>query len=103
MEERERGKAQQRQLTPRRPTEVAKILVPPETEDLLLSCLAKNPADRFASAAALAEALEAIPRAPDGDRAEARRWWRELRARQESAPSSAAPTLTITVDLGDRA
>jgi serine/threonine-protein kinase len=88
---------------PRRPTEVAKIHLPQELEDLILRCLAKDPADRFASASQLAEALEAIPRARDWDRAEARRWWRELRARQEEPPTAAAPTLTITVDLGDRA
>jgi serine/threonine-protein kinase len=88
---------------PRRPTEVAKILLPKELEDLILRCLAKNPGDRFESASQLAEALEAIPRAPDWDRADARRWWREFRARQEVPPSAAAPTLTITVDLGDRA
>src|SRR5690606_9007434 len=39
---------------PRRPTEVAKIHVPTELEDLILRCLAKDPAARFASAPALA-------------------------------------------------
>ena len=88
---------------PRRPSEVAPIQLPPELEDLLLRCLAKDPAARYASAAALAEALAAIPRPPGWDVAEARRWWRELRAREEAPPSAAAPTMTITVNLGDRA
>ena len=89
--------------TPRRPSEVAPIHLPPELEALILRCLAKDPAARFGSAAELAAALEAVPRARDWDRTEAQRWWRELRARQEAPPSAAAPTLTITVDLGDRA
>ena len=88
--------------TPLRPTEAAPIHLPPELEELILRCLAKDPATRYASAFALAEALEAIPRAGDWDRAEARRWWRELRARQEPPPSAAAPTMTITINLGDR-
>jgi eukaryotic-like serine/threonine-protein kinase len=89
--------------TPRRPTEDTTLRIPPELEDLVLRCLAKDPADRYPSAAALAEALESIPRLPDWSRTDARRWWRDLSARQTSAPSTAAPTLTITVDLGDRA
>jgi eukaryotic-like serine/threonine-protein kinase len=88
---------------PRRPTEVAKIHLPRELEDLILRCLAKDPGARFTSASALAEALEAIPRAKDWDRAEARRWWREFRAREALPPSTDAPTLTMTIDLGDRA
>jgi serine/threonine-protein kinase len=87
---------------PRRPTEAAPIKLPPELEDLILRCLAKDPAARYASASALADALAAIPRAPDWSLAEARRWWRELREREEAPPSAAAPTLTITVNLGDR-
>jgi len=90
--------------TPRPPTEVAKVHLPPELEALILKCLAKQPAARFESASRMAEALEAIPRAKDWSRDDARRWWREFRERQAApAPSAAAPTLTITVDLGDRA
>jgi serine/threonine-protein kinase len=88
---------------PRRPSEVAQLQVPAELEDLILRCLAKDPAARFESASQLAEALEALPRARDWTRADARRWWREFRAREDAPPSAAAPTLTITIDLGDRA
>jgi eukaryotic-like serine/threonine-protein kinase len=88
---------------PRRPSEIAKAPIPLELEDLILRCLAKDPAARFESASQLAEALETIPRARDWTRADARRWWADFRARQDAPPSAAAPTLTITVDLGDRA
>src|SRR6185436_17838855 len=82
---------------PRRPTEVAQIHLPLELEDLILRCLAKDPTARFASASAMAEALEAIPRAKDWDRADARRWWREFHARQEAPLSADAATITMTV------
>jgi serine/threonine-protein kinase len=88
---------------PRRPSDVASIQLPPELEDLILRCLAKDPAARFESASQLAESLESLPRPRDWTRADARRWWREFHARQAMPPSAAAPTLTITVDLGDRA
>jgi serine/threonine-protein kinase len=94
---------------PRPPSEVVPGAVPPALEALVLRCLAKAPSARFASAAALADALEALPRAgaeaapAAWDRATARRWWRALRARAPAAPSAAAPTLTITVDLERRA
>ena len=53
-------------------------------------------------AAQYAVALAAV-RQRDWTRADARRWWADFRARQDAPPSAAAPTLTITVDLGDRA
>jgi TolB-like protein/Flp pilus assembly protein TadD/tRNA A-37 threonylcarbamoyl transferase component Bud32 len=51
--------------------------VPPEVEVAVAKALARSPADRFASAAEFARALEAVPVAP--------------------APSSAAPTLATTI------
>jgi serine/threonine-protein kinase len=84
------------------PSQAAQVLVPPELEAIVLRCLAKQPADRHASAAELADALRALPPAPDWDDAEAARWWRELRARQATEAAAAdADTRVITVDLGD--
>jgi len=54
---------------PRRPSEVAAIAIPPGLEDVILRCLAKAPADRYASAGDLAEALAALPRVGDWSRA----------------------------------
>ena len=94
---------QHRTQTPQRPSQVASVHVPVELEDILMRCLAKRPQDRFASAAELAAALEQVPRTAGWDRAEARRWWRDFNARVSTVTvSSDAPTMTITVDLGDR-
>jgi len=92
-----------RTQTPKRPSEVATIHVPTELEDILMKCLSKKPADRYASARELAEALETVPRSRDWDREEARRWWREFRERaQKDSIKSDAETMTITIDLEHR-
>ena len=76
--------------------------VPASLAALIMQCLAKAPAERPASATALADALAAIPRDTFDDAA-AEAWWGE-RAAQEAdlAAVSSAPTMTITVDLGAR-
>jgi eukaryotic-like serine/threonine-protein kinase len=74
--------------------------VSPPLENLILSCLAKKPDDRPASAADLAIALKAIPPAGDWTEDRARAWWREFR--KTPHPTSTGPTRTITVDIGSR-
>jgi serine/threonine protein kinase len=61
-------------LTGRRPD------VPEELQAVVLRCLAKEPARRFASAECLDGALAASPAAGRWDEAEAADWWRANRA-----------------------
>jgi eukaryotic-like serine/threonine-protein kinase len=86
---------------PRPPSQLAAVA--PELEAVLLRCLAKQPAERYPSSAALAEALEALPPAADWSKADAAAWWDAFRKTQAtSAAASTARTRTITVDLGSR-
>lgn len=81
---------------------VAPKPIPAELEAIVMRLLEKTPAARFPSAAALADALEAIPKQDDWDRKTADAWWREQAARQAATPSTDDPTKTMQIDLGKR-
>ena len=88
--------------TPARPSDVAPVFIPLALESIIMCCLAKNPRDRFASADELMKALLAVE-SPEWSADDAGRWWHEFRNAEESAAfRSAAPTRTMTVDLGER-
>ncbi len=73
------------------PSEVVPDL-PADVEAILLKCLAKSPDERFASSAALGEALAACSVAGQWTRTDAARWWQ---AHQESlVPGSATESET---------
>jgi eukaryotic-like serine/threonine-protein kinase len=74
------------------------VKMPAELERIIMQCLAKQPAERPASAAALANLLAAVPLAGDWSEDEAARWWIEFRKLDRPSAAS-ADTLTITVDL----
>jgi hypothetical protein len=53
-----------------------------------MTCLAKQPSERYPSAAALADALEAVPPAGNWSKADAMMWWDAFRRTQaENAPT----------------
>jgi serine/threonine-protein kinase len=57
------------------PSQRAQVAVPSELEALVLSCLAKDPAQRPADAAALRRGLRAVPLAEPWTDDDAARWW----------------------------
>ncbi|MEO8139237.1 MAG: serine/threonine-protein kinase, partial [Gemmatimonadota bacterium] len=60
--------------TPLPPSQRTDLPIPPELDRLVLACMAKQPADRPATATVLSKALAAIATEPWGDE-EARQWW----------------------------
>jgi serine/threonine-protein kinase len=82
------------------PSQATTNHVPPALEAAIMRCLAKDPADRFPSARALAAELEPLK---DWSLDEASQWWRDFAATEErEPPSSDAPTMSITIDLAHR-
>jgi serine/threonine-protein kinase len=82
--------------------------VPGDLERLVLSCLAKDPALRPASASAMLVELESLTEPPVWTRARAERWWEEnaaaLRSAKQSKRDRASDTVqcTLAVDLDGR-
>jgi serine/threonine protein kinase len=88
---------------PTPPSAIPGVAITPALEAILLRCLAKQPADRYPSAAALGEALAALPAGEDWRTADAVAWWAAFdRTQREADRASATPTLTVTVDPGSR-
>jgi serine/threonine-protein kinase len=63
------------QAVPLPPSQRTEVAVPAALEQLVLACLAKDPADRPASAEELRERLDAIPLAEAWTPTRAQRWW----------------------------
>ncbi len=85
--------------SPTPPSQVAAHHIAPELEAILLKCLAKKPADRFANAKELRNALLALA-ATDWTLAEAKEWWAAFRTTEHQvAEASDGETMTMSVDL----
>jgi serine/threonine-protein kinase len=91
--------------TPVPPSERLGKPISADLEAIVLACLAKRPADRPASAAALRSAILACADAERYDAAAARAWWSsepaKLRARASAAPHSGHGS-TMAIDLRGR-
>jgi tRNA A-37 threonylcarbamoyl transferase component Bud32 len=72
---------QQVKAVPEKPSARLKEPVSADLEELILSCLAKKPADRPASARELEEALGRCAAAAQWDREQAEEWWRRFDAK----------------------
>ncbi|MCA9248720.1 MAG: serine/threonine protein kinase [Planctomycetales bacterium] len=75
--------------TPPTPPSELVAELPLDLESVVMRCLAKEPADRFESAAALREALLDCEAAPLWDRAAAERWWLEFACPKKRAHDEA--------------
>jgi eukaryotic-like serine/threonine-protein kinase len=84
--------------TPVPPRERLKRALPAELEAIVLRCLAKDPATRFADVRALREALEACTGFRNWTEGDALDWWdrnRSLLAAARAPASADAPTLEV--------
>jgi len=77
------------------------VKLPPELEQIILQCLAKQPSERPADASTLAKLLATVSPAGDWSDDEAHRWWSDF-GKLERPTAASADTLTITVDIEDR-
>jgi serine/threonine-protein kinase len=79
-------------------------LIPEALEHLVQRCLAKEPSERYASAAELVQTLEALPFDASWSTADAEQWWKEHGSNVRSAAQTARDQnatpgpLTLAVD-----
>jgi eukaryotic-like serine/threonine-protein kinase len=78
------------------------VAVPEALDAIIFACLAKNPADRPASARDLAKRLQEVPIADAWSEAIAVQWWVEFRATGGVPREVVAKTITIDLELRSR-
>jgi eukaryotic-like serine/threonine-protein kinase len=89
--------SQHLQSEPRRPSEALGQRLPADLEDIVLACMAKQPANRPRDARQLRDALEGCSAAQQWSAEQADAFWRELQ-REPAADESLARTLELDVD-----
>jgi serine/threonine-protein kinase len=100
---------QHAEATPAPPSARTDRTIPRSLEELVLSCLAKDPADRPQSARELSNRLAELEGASAWTQDRAREWWATHRAAQASELTRTAERLMIAPtrrpesDVGDRA
>ena len=92
---------------PIRPSKLVDQPIPKALDELVMSCLAKDPEDRPRSALALREALGACEGLGEWTDAQARSWWEQFRAvalrvEPKGGAETVAETIALDVDLKDR-
>ena len=86
-------------VVPTPPSERTEIQVSPELDDVIMSCLAKSPADRPESARALAQALAACPVKREWTQERAAKWWlHHMPAAAVRTPSEVVSAVADTMD-----
>jgi len=81
-------------------SEIVRRPVSPELEKLLLSCLAKSPADRPQSAAIMAETLRTMQPLDPWSLDDAHQWWSALQPGGSGSPTANSDTVTRNVEMG---
>lgn len=86
---------------PTPPSQACELEIPPELDEIVMTCLAKRPDDRFPTAAALEVALDGVALDAPWSQERAREWW-ELHGLAEVLPSGAeaAPYDETDLDRG---
>jgi serine/threonine-protein kinase len=85
------------QSEPVPPSARSGLAIPPALDDLILRCLAKDPARRPASAEELANRLARIDTGDPWTDHQARAWWEKNLAEGKPSPSASEPTITLDV------
>ena len=90
--------------TPERPSEKSGLPIPADLEEIIMQCLAKDPAERPESAGALQALLAACAAAGTWTQQDARSWWQEHASGLGGPAEGAAPMsqTELLVDLDTR-